>query len=207
MEEIAAQGLSARPRCGFNSICPPARPAASRQPKASFRFRACIGTLNLFPTALASWSALPTGREHFSGVSCNGRIAAAPPMPKDGEPFSCSIALRSFAPHSALRTPHSSGSWKGGCFLYHWVLNVECSQVYSKTSTVRECARAHPEGHASLPYNQRSAWRWVHLDTVLVWSSAFRRFGRNPAICRVNAELQTRANPSLRTVSRCTSLR
>ncbi len=49
--------------------------------------------------------------------------------------------------------------------------------------------------------------RWtelgVHLDTVLVWSSAFRRFGRNPVICPVNAELQTIATIPLRTVSRC----
>ena len=41
----------------------------------------------------------------------------------------------------------------------------------------------------------------VHLDTVPVWSSAFRRSGQNPPSCRVNAELQTATVILLRTMS------
>jgi hypothetical protein len=40
------------------------------------------------------------------------------------------------------------------------------------------------------PQNRRGRKR-AHPDTVLVWSSAFRRSGQNTAICRLKAELQT----------------
>src|SRR5262245_44013554 len=35
----------------------------------------------------------------------------------------------------------------------------------------------------------------AHLDTVLAWSSAFRRAGRSEAFCRLKAELQTADSP------------
>ena len=56
----------------------------------------------------------------------------------------------------------------------------------------------------------RRVWRWewvarkgAHLDTALVWSSAFRRFGGCKQPGRINAELQTQHQRSSGAVSSC----
>ncbi len=73
-----------------------------------------IGIMNLLPTTLASWSAVPRGRDRFPGASCHGRTAAGSPMPKDGGPFSLSWGERAgvravFVPFAfPFRTPHSA---------------------------------------------------------------------------------------------------
>ena len=50
---------------------------------------------------------------------------------------------------------------------------------------------------------ETAIWSRAQLDTALVWSSAFRRFGTITPSSRVNAELRTKRKITSRAVSKC----
>ena len=56
-----------------------------------------------------------------------------------------------------------------------------------------------PDKKFSKPNVSRARGKRVHPGTVLVWSSAFRRFGGNVAFCRLKAELRTGRPAAIRT--------